>query len=161
MRDFVPVSPVATTSNLVAVMRVVDGDTIDIAQGEQVVRVRLIGINTPETVDPRRPVECFGKEASLHAQAVLEGQWVRIEGDEGQDTYDKYGRLLAYVYLSDGTLFNKQMIADGYAYEYTYRLPYKFQKVFKEAERSAREEGKGLWASGVCDEQNRKHSVAK
>jgi len=151
MKEVARVSSVATTSDLVAVARVVDGDTIDIAQGGQVMRVRLIGINTPETVDPRRPVECFGKEASLHAQAVLEGQWVHVERDDTQDVYDKYGRLLAYIYLSDRTLFNKQMIADGYAYEYTYRVPYKFQKEFKEAERSAREERKGLWAPGICD----------
>ncbi|OGZ18132.1 MAG: hypothetical protein A2494_00450 [Candidatus Lloydbacteria bacterium RIFOXYC12_FULL_46_25] len=131
------------------VLRVVDGDTIDIALHGKT-RVRLIGINTPEIVDPRRPVQCFGKEASAKAKELLLGKSITLEFDPSQDKYDKYGRLLAYVHLQDGTFFNEQMIRDGYAYEYTYRLPYKYQEEFKRAEYEAKSAKMGLWADGVC-----------
>ena len=115
-------------------------------------KVRLIGLNTQETVDPRKPVECFGKEASAEAKRILTDQSVRLETDPSQDKYDKYGRLLAYVFLSDGTNFNQSMIANGYGYEYTYSLPYIYQKEFKQAEKYARENKRGLWADGICGE---------
>jgi micrococcal nuclease len=138
-------------SSTYPVVRVVDGDTIVIKKDGKDVKVRLIGINTPETVDPRRPVQCFGKEASNKAKALLTpGLMVGVAGDPSQDAYDKYGRLLAYVYLPDGSLFNEYMIAEGYAYEYTYDVPYRYQKEFKAAEAAAKAAGKGLWAPGVC-----------
>lgn len=136
---------------LYPVIRVIDGDTADVYINGQNERIRLVGLNTPETVDPRRPVECFGLEASNKARDILMGQKVRIETDPTQSIRDKYGRLLAYVFLSDGTLFNKMMIEEGYGHEYTYRLPYKYQKEFRTAEHSARELKKGLWADGVCE----------
>ncbi len=132
------------------VERVIDGDTFTIRQSDKELRVRLIGIDTPETVDPRAPVECFGVEASSEAKRILDGQRVRLETDSSQDTYDKYGRLLAYAYLPDGTLFNEYMIAEGYGTEYTFALPYKYQDEFKQAERDARAEKKGLWADNAC-----------
>jgi micrococcal nuclease len=144
---FVP-SGVATSSGRVA--KVVDGDTVDIDTGGKRVRVRLIGIDSPESVDPRRPVQCFGKEASLHARSALLGEQVTLEYDASQGRTDKYGRTLAYVVRGDGTNFNERMIADGYAYEYTYRYPYRYQVAFKDAERTARKEGRGLWASATC-----------
>jgi micrococcal nuclease len=125
--------------------RVVDGDTVVINGGE---KVRLIGLNTPETVDPKRPVECFGPEASSEAKKILTGQTVRLETDPSQDARDKYGRLLAYVFLEDGTNFDEFMIENGYGYEYTYRTAYKYQKEFKAAEKEAQANGRGLWA--VC-----------
>lgn len=138
------------------VKKIVDGDTIDISVGEKSVRLRLIGLDTPETVDPRKPVQCFGKDASDQAKKVLQGQSVRIETDDSQGTYDKYGRLLAYVYVPlnskpEGLLFNEYMITEGYGHEYTYDLPYKYQKEFKAAEKTARESDKGLWAPDACD----------
>lgn len=135
---------------LYPVLHVVDGDTLDIAMGGVKTKLRLIGINTPEVVDPQRKVECFGKEASMKAKALLMGSEVSIELDPSQDKYDKYGRLLAYVYLPNGTSFNKRMIEEGYAYEYTYRLPYKYQREFKQAQYDAKRAGRGLWADGVC-----------
>jgi micrococcal nuclease len=132
------------------VFRVIDGDTIDVEKDGVRVRVRLIGVDTPETVDPRRPVQCFGKEASLRAKELLNGKLVRLETDPSQGLYDKYDRMLAYVYLPDETLFNKVMISRGYAHEYTYRLPYHYQQEFKAVERAAREEKRGLWADGIC-----------
>ncbi len=116
-------------------------------------RVRLVGLDTPELVDPRKPVQCFAKEASAKARELLTGQSVRIEEDASQGVRDKYGRLLAYVFLQDGTNFNKRMIAEGYGHEYTYRLPYIYQTAFKAAEKDAREAQRGLWAdppNGGC-----------
>jgi micrococcal nuclease len=133
------------------VLRVVDGDTIDVLMEGESVRLRMLGMNTPETVDPRKAVECFGKEASLRAKELLEGASVRLETDTTQGLYDGYGRMLAYVYLPDGTLFNKLMIEEGYAYEYTYRLPYRLQSEFNDAEERARLGNRGLFAPGVCD----------
>ncbi|MCX6800541.1 MAG: thermonuclease family protein, partial [Candidatus Falkowbacteria bacterium] len=110
----------------------------------------LIGINTPETVDPRKPVECFGKEASAKAHLWLDNQEVKLETDNTQEDVDKYGRLLRYVKLKSGFFYNLEIIKQGYAYEYTYRYPYKYQKEFKAAEHFARENKTGLWAPGVC-----------
>lgn len=133
------------------VLRVVDGDTINIAMDGRVVRVRLLGIDTPEVVDPRKTVECFWKEASQKAKNVLLGTYVRIATDASQGLEDKYGRMLAYVYLPDGTLFNRTMVEDGYAHEYTYRTPYRYQQEFKTAERDARLHERGLWAPSACN----------
>jgi endonuclease YncB( thermonuclease family) len=121
-------------------VRVVDGDTIELDGGE---RVRLIGVNTPESVDPRRPVEYFGKEAAEFTRRMVEGGKVRLEFDD--QTRDDYGRTLAYVHLSDGTLLNAELIRQGYGFAYT-RFPYRRQQEFVALEREAREQGRGLWA---------------
>lgn len=144
-------TPNATSSY--AVLRVVDGDTIDIQKDGAKVRVRLIGINSPESVDPRRPVECFGKQASQYASAILSGQSVTITTDPSQGTLDKYGRTLAYVFLPDGQNFNELMIRDGYAYEYTYRTPYQYQSQFRSAQQDAERAQRGLWSSTTCSGQ--------
>lgn len=133
-----------------AVTDVVDGDTLKINMGGTVETLRLIGIDTPETVDPRKPVQCFGTEASNRAKALLSGQKVRIEADSTQDTRDKYGRLLVYIYRDDGLFFNKSMVADGYAYEYTYDKAYKYQAEFKAAQLAAQNAGEGLWSPNTC-----------
>ena len=140
------------TQDVYVVSRVVDGDTIEVTKNGVKEKVRLIGVNTPETVDPRKKVECFGKEASAYAKEILMNQKVTVVPDSTQDTRDRYGRLLAYVYREDGLFVNKHMIAEGYGYEYTYKVPYLFQKEFKEAQLRAQTEGKGLWAEGVCDQ---------
>jgi micrococcal nuclease len=129
------------------VTRVVDGDTIKV---EDIGTIRLIGIDTPETVNPRKEVECFGKEASEKAKELLEGKKIKIELDSSQGEVDRYGRVLAYVYMEDGRLFNEVMIREGYAFEYTYRTPYKYQTLFKDAEKLARDERVGLWGD-VCN----------
>lgn len=137
------------------VKKVVDGDTIDVSIDGKTVRVRLIGLDTPEAVDPRRPVQCFGKEASAEMKKIVGGQSVRLETDPSQSMYDKYDRLLAYVYRpldsrQEGLLVNEYMIIEGFGHEYTYDLPYKYQKEFKKAQQSAQASQKGLWAPGVC-----------
>ena len=134
-----------------AVIKVVDGDTLAVDMDGMIETIRLIGINTPETVDPRKTVECFGVEASKKAKELLSGKRVRIEKDPTQGERDKYGRLLAYVYLENGLFFNKYMVAEGYAYEYTYNMPYTYQSEFKAAQASAEANKKGLWASDVCE----------
>jgi micrococcal nuclease len=134
-----------------AVLRVVDGDTIVVSIGGKSETVRLIGIDTPETVDPRKAVQCFGKEASDKTKELLAGQRVMLEKDPSQGERDKYGRLLAYVYRSDGLSINKYLVEQGYAHEYTYNAPYKYQAEFKAAEAEARQQGSGLWAPGACN----------
>jgi len=134
------------------VIKVVDGDTVVVQIEGRATTLRIIGLDTPETVDPRRTVQCFGKEASDMAKILLTGKRIRIETDESQGERDKYGRTLAYIYMENGVLFNRYMIAEGYGYEYTYDLPYRYQAVFKAAEVSARAAKKGLWSDGACSE---------
>jgi micrococcal nuclease len=146
----VPAKKISPEKEYYLVIKVVDGDTLDLNINGATERIRLIGIDTPEVVDPRKPVQCFGLEASNQAKAVLTGQSVALEKDPSQGERDKYGRLLGYIFLRDGTNFNKQMIREGYAYEYTYNLPYKYQTEFKAAENYARINKLGLWADDSC-----------
>lgn len=132
------------------VAKVIDGDTIAVNLDGTVETIRLIGINTPETVDPRKPVQCFGKQATAEAKALLAGRKVRIEKDPTQGDRDKYGRLLAYVWRDDGLFFNEYMIQQGYAYEYTYDRPYKYQTLFKAGQATAAAQDRGLWSPGTC-----------
>ena len=132
------------------VTKVVDGDTLAIHMNGENVTLRLIGLDTPETVDPRKPVQCFGTEASNKAKELLTNAMITIETDPTQDTYDRYGRLLAYVYLPDSVLFNEYMIAEGYGHEYTYDKTYLYQADFKAAEQAAKQAHKGLWADNAC-----------
>lgn len=132
-------------------VKVSDGDTLSVNIDGKVEKLRLIGIDTPETVDPRKPVQCFGKEASNKARELLSGKKVRLESDLTQGDKDKYDRLLRYVILEDGTNFNELMIREGYAHEYTYKDPYKYWVDFKAAEREARTNQRGLWAEDTCN----------
>jgi len=132
------------------VTKVVDGDTIWVDHNGKRQKVRMIGMDTPETVDPRKPVQCFGLEASAQAKAVLGGQPVYLETDPSQDTVDKYGRTLAYVWTTSGRLFNLDMIADGFAHEYTCYVPYRYQQEFKAAQSDARAQERGLWSPTAC-----------
>ena len=125
------------------VERVVDGDTI-IVEGAG--SVRLIGVDTPETVHPNRPVEFFGKEASAFTKRLLEGKRVRLEYD--QERADRYGRTLAYVYLADGTFVNAEIIRRGYGHAYT-RFPFRHMEAFRQFEREARNGRRGMWGDVV------------
>lgn len=132
------------------VVKIIDGDTIDVSINGKTERIRLIGVDTPETVDPRKSVQCFGKEASAKTKELIEGKNVILESDYSQGDKDKYNRLLRYVSLIDGTLINKKLIEDGFGFEYTYNIPYKYQKEFKEAQKQAENNKRGLWADNVC-----------
>lgn len=132
------------------ITKVVDGDTINVQIGEQKETVRFLGIDTPETHDPRKPVQCFGEAAAAHAKKLLEGKNVRLEPDPTNSDRDKYHRLLRYVYLPDGTLVNAQLIKDGYAFAYTIFPLVKLDE-FRALEREAREQNRGLWAGCNVD----------
>ena len=138
------VTPVTEEWSLVA--RVVDGDTIELESGE---RVRYIGINTPETVKPNAPVECFGHEASAYNRQLVAGKRVRLAKDVSER--DRYGRLLRFVYLEDGTFVNDVLVRDGYAYASTFPPDVAEASVFRAAEVEARTAKRGLWASDMCD----------
>lgn len=141
-----------TTPDTYFVQKVVDGDTIDVLIKGETVRLRLVGMDTPEVVDPRKVVQCFGKEASAEGHTLLEEQWVRLEYDPVAGTYDRYGRMLAYVFrASDGLFYNEFMIAHGYAHEYTYSgQKYTYQTLFKAAQASAQEAQLGFWSPSSC-----------
>jgi len=131
----------------VKVINVIDGDTIKI-EGDRV--VRYIGIDTPETVHPSKPVQCYGKEASDKNKELVAGKEVKLEKDVSET--DKYGRLLRYVWLGD-TLVNEYLVREGYAQSSSYPPDVKYQDRFVEAQRQAREEKKGLWGD-VCNAQS-------
>ena len=122
-------------------VRVVDGDTL-VLDGDE--RVRLIGVDTPESVDPRRPVQHFGKEAAAFTRRLAEGHGVRLDYDE--ERQDRYGRTLAYVFLEDGTFLNAEIIRLGYGHAYT-RFPFRYMEEFRAYEHEARENRRGLWAN--------------
>jgi micrococcal nuclease len=132
------------------VVKVVDGDTIHVDANGKHLKIRMIGLDTPETVDPRKTVQCFALEASAQAKTILDGQSVYLETDPSQDTVDRFGRTLAYVWTESGRLFNLDMVTDGYAFEYTYDLPYRYQQDFKAAENDAQTQERGLWSPSAC-----------
>ena len=126
------------------VERVVDGDTLVVAGGH---RVRLIGVDTPETKDPRKPVQCFGREASAYVSSLLGGgAGVRLVGDV--EPRDVYGRTLAYVYrLADGFFVNAALVREGYAQVLTIPPNVAHADEFVALARDARQSGRGLWSS--------------
>ena len=127
----------------VLVTAVTDGDTVHVGRGWRRTTVRLIGVDAPETVHPEMPVEFYGPEASEFTEKSLTRQWVRLEFEPGNQI-DVYGRLLAYIFLEDGTLFNRDIVRHGYARAYT-RFPFRYQEEFRIAEIEARNVGRGLW----------------
>ncbi len=128
----------------VKVVRVVDGDTIQVCcivwKRE---KVRYIGINTPETKHPTKGVEYYGQEAAEANRKLVDGKTVRLEFDVQEQ--DRYGRLLAYVYLEEGTFVNAWLVQHGYAAVMTVPPNVKHQELFLRLQREAREEGRGLW----------------
>lgn len=135
--------------DLYLVVRIVDGDTIELEGGQ---KVRYIGVDTPESVSTKQSVECFGKEASAKNKELVVGKKVRLEKDVSET--DRYGRLLRYVYLEDNTFVNDYMVRQGYAYAYTYPPDVKHSKQFVDAQKEAKENGRGLWSPTTCNGQN-------
>lgn len=131
------------------VVDVVDGDTIKIELNGEKVGIRLIGIDTPELHDPRKEVECFALQASNVMEDKVGGMEVYLESDSTQADKDKYDRYLRYIELDEENV-NKWLIENGYAYEYTYNVPYKYQEEFEKAENFARNNAVGLWNINTC-----------
>jgi len=128
------------------VLRVVDGDTILVSVGGAQERVRYIGVDTPETVKPRTPVQCFGKKASAANHRLVDGRDVRLVADV--EARDRYGRLLAYVYrASDGLFVNAALARDGYATVLTIPPNVRFAERFRTLAAQARAAGRGLWSA--------------
>lgn len=140
-----------TAKQLVKVTRVIDGDTIEIDGGQ---KIRYIGINTPETVDPQSPVQCFGSEATSKNRELVEGRAILIEKDVSET--DKYGRLLRYVYIGD-IFVNEYLVRQGFAYASTFPPDVKYQEQLRQAEQEARQNQRGLW--GQCPKDDQKQSV--
>jgi micrococcal nuclease len=134
----------------VVVKKVTDGDTIHVLLNNKDTTIRIIGIDTPETVDPRKPVQCYGKAASDRAKELLTGKTVVLVPDPTQDDKDKYGRLLRYVFINGSDDYGLGAIEEGYAHEYTYDVPYKYQTKYKKAEKAAMNAKVGLWADNAC-----------
>ncbi|MFN2490542.1 MAG: thermonuclease family protein [Actinomycetota bacterium] len=128
----------------VLVSRVVDGDTIEVQLDDETTDVRLIGIDTPETVHPSEPVECYGPAASDFTSAALQGDAVRLGFDV--ERQDQYGRTLAYVW-DEGELFNQVLVAKGFATVTTYPPNVRYVERFLAAQRDARQHDRGLWGS--------------
>lgn len=138
-----------STSKLPKVTKVVDGDTIVVEINGQKETVRLLGIDTPESVDPRKPVECFALNASLKMKEfVLNKEVILVDEKESQGDRDRYGRLLRYVYLPDGqkTFVNGEMVKQGYAFSFR-EYPTEMQERFNTWEKYARDYNLGLWGS--------------
>jgi len=127
------------------VTRVVDGDTVEARIGGEVEDVRLIGVDTPETVKPGEPVQCFGPRASDYTHRLLEGQRVRFAF--GVERRDAYGRLLAYAYLGD-RFVNAQLVRRGLARTLTIPPNDRFEPLLRRLELVAARAGRGLW--GAC-----------
>ena len=139
------------SGDLYKVVSIVDGDTIKVSINGKTETIRLIGIDTPETQDPRKPVQCYGKEATSRMQHYVQSKSVRLAADSSQGDKDKYNRLLRYIFLENGQNVGYQMILDGAAHEYTYNKPYQYQKQFKAAETTAQQNKAGFWAANTCN----------
>lgn len=146
---FILAIPIITNAKEpVFVSRVVDGDTIEVINNNAKYKVRLIGIDTPETKHPKKGIEYYGKEASDFTKNYLEGKTVYLEFDIGKQ--DRYQRLLAYVWLDEDEtdirkMFNSILLLEGYAQIMTVPPNIKYVEYFKEYQREARELNKGLW----------------
>lgn len=142
-----PASLIATSSaELVKVKRVIDGDTIELETKQ---KVRYIGVDTPELHDPRKKIECYGKEAMEENKKLVEGKMVRLEKDISET--DKFKRLLRYVYIPteaspSGIFVNDYLVKEGYAFASTFPPDVKFANLFLLSQQEAKAENKGLWS---------------
>lgn len=127
------------------VVRAVDGDTIIVRSGGRIEDVRLLGIDTPETVDPRRPVGCYGPEASAFTKHLVTGRTVMLRYD--RELHDRYGRFLAYVWLAGRrpVFLNAELVRRGYARSYPFPPNTAHAALFAALQRSAAVAGRGLW----------------
>lgn len=139
----------AEQGDIATVTRVVDGDAVIVTpQHGGTIRVRLIGVDTPETVKPNTAPQCFGREASARTHQLADHATVRLEFDPAVDRVDRYGRTLAYVWLPTNRMLNTELLAGGFAREYDYHQQrYRYRDDFRAAEASAEQAHRGLWSA--------------
>ncbi len=139
---------------LYTVVRYVDGDTIDVDMNGATETVRFIGVDTPETHKPNTPVQCYGELAAANTKNQI-GRFgkVRLQADPLDTNRDRYGRLLRYVYLPDGTLMDEKIIQGGYGFAYTL-FPFSKKAQFSADMRAAREAKRGLWGACQIHQEN-------
>ena len=136
-----------STPGLYQVTKFDDGDTIQVDMEGKKETIRFIGVDTPETHDPRKPIQCFGKAAAAFTKNLIGENRVRLEADPTNSNRDRYQRLLRYVYLPNGTLVNKKIIAEGYGFALV-SFPFQKMEEFKAVQVTAREQNKRVW--GGC-----------
>lgn len=136
----------AITPGFYKVTHITDGDTIEVDMAGTTEKIRMIGVDTPETKKPNAPVQCFGPEASEFTKKTLTGKSVRLEADPTNDNRDRYGRLLRYVYLQDGSLYQEQLISYGYSFAYT-TFPFQKAETFTKLQFQAQQAKVGLWTA--------------
>lgn len=142
-----------------AIHSFVDGDTIMVNMNGHTETVRMIGVDTPETHKPNTPVQCYGPNASAYTKSLIGDNRVRLQADPLDTNRDRYGRLLRYVYLPDGTLVEDKLIAEGYGFAYT-QFPFQKKQQFIDNETQAKEASLGLWnACTVTTEANGRHQT--
>lgn len=134
-----------TNTNTYRVLKTYDGDTIEVDMDGKPEKVRLIGVDTPETHDPRKAVQCYGLAASEFTKKLLTNKSVRLESDQLSTNRDRYDRLLRYVYV-DSTLVNAELIKQGYGFAYT-GFPFTKSKDFVDLQKQAEAQKYGLWGS--------------
>lgn len=152
LRSLLP-APLAVQPGFYRVLEVHDGDTITVDMHGTPEKVRMIGIDTPETHKPNTPVQCFGPQASSYAKQLLQNKTVRLEADPTNDNRDRYNRLLRYVYTEDGTLVEETLIASGYGFAYT-SFPFQKSATFVDLQNQAQQNNAGLWAACTTRETN-------
>ncbi len=131
---------------LYSVSEFIDGDTIAVNMNGSKETVRFIGVDTPETHDPRKAVQCFGQAAASFTKQTIGTNSVRLEADPLNTNRDRYNRLLRYVYLPNGVLVNAEIIKQGYGFAYT-SFPFTKSDEFLRYQTEARQQNKGLWSS--------------
>ncbi|MBP7018682.1 thermonuclease family protein [Candidatus Saccharibacteria bacterium] len=136
------------------VNKVNDGDTITVDMGGTAEKIRFIGVDTPETHHPSKPVQCFGEAAAKFTMDLIGDKGVRLESDPLNDNRDRYDRLLRYVYLPDGKMVNTELVKQGYGFAYT-SFPLEKADEFERLETEARNANRGLW--GGCDIKTNKY----
>lgn len=146
--------PAPTDSEIATVTKVIDGDTVQLSDGR---KLRYIGVDTPETVDPRRRVGCYGKQASEKNRELVLGKEIIMKKDIS-DT-DKFGRLLRYVYVGE-VMINQLLISEGFGKAKSYPPDIKYQQQFREAEKQAREQGRGLWGEACANINTTPHTTS-
>lgn len=138
--------PAGVQPGLYRVTEFADGDTIQVDMNGHTETIRFIGVDTPETQDPRTSVQCFGRAASDFTKNLIGTNDVRLEADPTNTNRDRYNRLLRYVYLPDGRLVNSEIIRAGYGFAYVL-FPFEKMEEFRAYENQAREQNAGLWSS--------------